>query len=64
MTGPITLRMSMITKLTKANPNSGSLRTTVPKPILELLDLKEKDSLEWAISQKDGEIVVHVKAIK
>lgn len=37
------------TKLTKANDNSYSLRTTVPKGIVNQFELKEGDTLNWEI---------------
>ncbi len=52
-----------ITKLTKANIKSYSLRTTVPKGISKQFELKEGDSLYWQISpssDKDKEMMIIV----
>ena len=35
------------TKLTKAASNRKSLRTTVPKEVVQDLELKDGDSVEW-----------------
>ncbi len=52
-----------ITKLTKANVSSYSLRTTVPKGIVNQFELKESDSLSWEINpSKDGKgLIITVK---
>lgn len=42
------------TKLVKANDNSHSLRTTVPKGIVTNFDLKEGDSVHWVIRPSEN----------
>ena len=37
------------TKVNPANPNSKSLRTTVPKEIVEILDLEQGDTVQWQV---------------
>jgi|GEM_PF-660673 len=49
------------TSLTKANANTYSLRTTVPKGIVNQFELKEGDSLFWVIQpgeENKGLIIV------
>ena len=37
------------TKATNAHPNSKSLRATIPKEIVELLDLHHGDTVQWQV---------------
>jgi len=46
------------TKVTKANTNTKTLRTSIPKQIVQLLDLKERDYIEWLISFENGKVSV------
>lgn len=43
---------------TKVQTTSGSLRTTVPKFISDLIELKQGDQLEWVIDTKTEEITI------
>ena len=52
------------TALTKVSGKSDSLRTTVPKPIVNQFDLEEGDELEWNLVIKNNEFVIEVKPIK
>jgi len=52
------------TKLTKATPNTDSLRTTVPKGIVRHFDLKSEDELVWKIEAKDNELIIIVMPLK
>jgi len=40
------------TTLIRVNKNCDSLRTTIPKPIMELLDLKEGNKITWVYNPK------------
>jgi len=46
------------TKVTKANTSSQTLRTSIPKPIVQLMDLREKDFLEWSVSFENERILI------
>lgn len=49
------------TKLTKANTQSKSLRSTVPEGIIDSLELNDGDSIDWVIDVVKGEKVAVVK---
>lgn len=54
------------TKVNPANPNSKSLRTTVPKEIVEILDLSQGDTVQWNVdieSKDEIKIIVTKKKI-
>lgn len=48
------------TKVTRANTKSDSLRTSIPKQIVQALNLNDGDSVDWRLNLIDGEIVVTV----
>lgn len=48
------------TTLTKARPDTDSLRTTVPKGIVNQFGLKEGDKLVWQIIAEDKELGIKV----
>ena len=50
--------------LARANPKTISLRTTVPLAIVEQLDLKEGNVLDWEIQFLEGKKVVVVKKVE
>lgn len=53
------------TKIQKATRNSSTLRTTIPKSIVDALDLDIYDTLEWSIKIKDKDnlcVVVNKKS--
>ena len=52
------------TKITKANTNSSSLRTTIPIEIVKLLNLKENDFIEWIIEFKNNSISISILPAK
>ena len=56
--------IKFVTKVTKANTNSQTLKTSIPKPIVQLLNLKERDYLEWAVSFDNGRILICVSKQK
>jgi bifunctional DNA-binding transcriptional regulator/antitoxin component of YhaV-PrlF toxin-antitoxin module len=56
--------MGEITVLSKATTTSKSLRTTVPSGIVNQLNLKEGNKLEWEIRAENGRLVVVVRPLK
>jgi bifunctional DNA-binding transcriptional regulator/antitoxin component of YhaV-PrlF toxin-antitoxin module len=51
------------TKVVVAKIDSVSLRTTIPSHIVELMKLKDGDSLEWNFDIKDSEGIVTLKKV-
>jgi|GEM_PF-3071417 len=51
------VRKPLTSALTKATPDSASLRTTVPFPVCESMLLENKDELIWTMKDKDTWIV-------
>ncbi len=51
------------TRVVKAKTDSVSLRTTIPSHIVELLKLKDGDSLEWNFDIKASEGIVAIKKV-
>ena len=49
------------TRVVMAKIDSISLRTTIPSHIVELMKLKDGDSLEWNFNIKDSEGIVTIK---
>jgi antitoxin component of MazEF toxin-antitoxin module len=56
--------MGTVTKLTPAVSKKESLRTTVPRGIVQQLNLTSGDSLDWQIDKIENELVVIVRPIK
>jgi antitoxin component of MazEF toxin-antitoxin module len=56
--------MGARTKLTAAVSKKESLRTTVPRSIVQQLNLTSGDSLDWQLEVRNGELVVAVRPIK
>jgi antitoxin component of MazEF toxin-antitoxin module len=53
-----------VTKLSKANDSSNSLRTTVPAGIVKQFGLKDGSKISWVLDVDDGEIVIKLKPIR
>jgi bifunctional DNA-binding transcriptional regulator/antitoxin component of YhaV-PrlF toxin-antitoxin module len=53
-----------ITYLNRAAPKTESLRTTVPRSIINQFGLTEYDKLEWILKAEGGELVIIVKPQK
>jgi hypothetical protein len=51
------------TKVVIAKTDSVSLRTTIPSHIVELMKLKDGDSLEWNFDIKDSKGIVTVRKV-
>jgi len=56
--------MGEITNLNKATTKNESLRTTVPRSIINQFGLTEYDQLEWFLKAEGGELIIQVKPIK
>ena len=52
------------TKLVSARPGSQSLRTTIPKFIVETFNLKEGDELDWSLKPEGRDLVIIVTPVK
>jgi len=56
--------MGDITSINKATSTNQSLRTTIPKRIVNQFGLTYNDKLDWIIKAEGGELVIQVKPIK
>jgi len=56
--------MGEITNLNKATTKNESLRTTVPRSIVNQFGLTEYDKLEWILKAEQNEMVIQVKPLK
>jgi bifunctional DNA-binding transcriptional regulator/antitoxin component of YhaV-PrlF toxin-antitoxin module len=56
--------MGEITYLNKATTKNESLRTTVPRSIVQQFGLTEYDKLEWILKAEGGELIIQVKPQK
>jgi len=56
--------MVEITSINKAASTNESLRTTIPKAIVNQFGLTYKDKLEWNLKVEGGELIIVVKPIK
>lgn len=56
--------MGEITSINKAATTNKSLRTTIPKAIVNQFGLTYKDKLEWILKAEGGELIIQVKPIK
>ncbi|MBN1245233.1 AbrB family transcriptional regulator [Candidatus Bathyarchaeota archaeon] len=56
--------MGEITSINKATSTNASLRTTIPRSIVNQFGLTYNDKLEWILKAEGGELVIQVKPIK
>ena len=56
--------MGATTKLTAAVSKKESLRTTVPRSIVQQLNLTSGDSLDWQLEVRDKELIIVVRPVK
>lgn len=56
--------MTIKSKVSYSKKGFKSLKTIIPKGIVQLLDLDNGDELEWDIENRNGEKVAIVKKIK
>jgi hypothetical protein len=64
MSMPSYMAQAQVTTLSKANDRSDSLRTTVPASIVKLLELEEKDMIEWILEPGKGKFIVRIQPIR
>lgn len=50
--------------MVSARPGSRSLRTTIPKFIVETFNLKEGDEIDWSIRPEGHDLMIIVTPIK
>ena len=48
-------------KVIQQNPNSKSLRTTIPSEIVGLLELRKGNKLLWSVNAENNDIVITLK---
>lgn len=48
-------------KVIQQNPNSKSLRTTIPSEIVGLLELSKENKLLWSVNAENNDIVITLK---
>ena len=58
------LKMVRPTRISKANSISSSLRTTIPNDIVEYLDLKLGDVVDWEEYQEKGKKYARVRKLE
>lgn len=51
------------TKVSLARPNSKSARTTIPKEVMQFLDIEIGDSVNWVVEYNDGETEIKLKKL-
>lgn len=56
--------MQEITRLTKANTRSNSLRATIPNNVVKELGLQESDFIEWDVFEDGNEKYAKIKKVK
>jgi len=56
--------MVEITSINKAASTNESLRTTIPRAIVNQFNLTYKDKLEWILKVEGGELIIQVRPIK
>ena len=56
--------MGDITSINKATSTNKSLRTTIPKSIVNQFGLTYNDKLEWIIKAEGGELIILIQPIK
>ena len=49
---------------TKLRKNSGSIITTIPKPIVSLLNLKSGDEIEWELKIIQNKAIITINPLK
>lgn len=55
------MKMTYNSKMNKLK--SGSMITVIPKPIVDLLEYKSGDTLEWNVKFEDNKVSVTVKKV-
>jgi bifunctional DNA-binding transcriptional regulator/antitoxin component of YhaV-PrlF toxin-antitoxin module len=57
-------KMTRPTRISKANSISSSLRTTIPNDIVEYLDLKIGDVIDWDEYQEKGKKYARIRKLE
>jgi hypothetical protein len=57
-------KMTKPTRISKANSISSSLRTTIPNDIVEYLDLKIGDVIDWDEYQEKGKKYARIRKLE
>jgi bifunctional DNA-binding transcriptional regulator/antitoxin component of YhaV-PrlF toxin-antitoxin module len=57
-------KMTKPTRISKANSISSSLRTTIPNDIVEYLDLKIGDVIDWDEYQERGKKYARIRKLE
>jgi bifunctional DNA-binding transcriptional regulator/antitoxin component of YhaV-PrlF toxin-antitoxin module len=57
-------KMTRPTRISKANTISSSLRTTIPNDIVEYLDLKIGDVVDWDEYQEKGRKYARIRKLE
>ena len=52
--------LKLVSSVNLHNQNSNSLKATIPRVLVKLLNLKDKDQLLWDVATKDDELVITV----
>lgn len=52
------------TKVSLARPKSKSGRTTIPKEVMQFLDIEIGDSVNWVVEYQNGETEVKLKKVE
>lgn len=52
------------TKVSLARPKSKSARTTIPKEVMQFLDIEIGDSVNWVVEYQNGETEVKLKKVE
>ena len=58
------IKMTRPTRISKANTISSSLRTTIPNDIVEYLDLKLGDVVDWDEYQEKGRKYARIRKLE
>jgi hypothetical protein len=53
-----------VSRLSTINPRTIGLRVAIPKRIIEELDLKFQDLVEWKVTRKDGKKVAYIRKLE
>ncbi len=56
--------MGLKSAVAKANSKSPSLRTTIPKKIVQEIQIKPGDILDWEITSQRGRRVMRIKKLE
>lgn len=52
--------LELVSSVNLHNQNSNSLKATIPRELVKILDLKDKDHLLWNVATKNDELVITV----